>query len=727
VKLEDLNKLYDDAETVDKAVFAEQRANVLLVSGDHYSQTSFETKYSGLRGNREAANKQMKLRIVKNHCYKLNRRYVKSVLQNAGGVKFLPQVDFELAHQKAAELNNSVWQYIRSISNLKEKERRWASDFCALGEVFVKVFWDENAGVVTGYNAEKGEEGEDLVDENGELIPNDKSPVFSGKFKFERIFGFNLLRDPDAKEIEESPYLISRKLMPISDLKRRYKGNDEITKKLSDGDTDEYIVFDTNNSGYTRAKGKTTIREYFFRPSKTYPEGYYYITTKDVILEEGELPYGHFPILGKCFDEHQTSPRGRSFLKQAKPYQTEINRSASHQALTQITLGSDKILYQAGTKLEPGALLPGVRGISYSGQQPVVMEGRDGMKEQGYIESQISEMYGVLDANDLFAANGEVKGSNDLYALLYRNAAQRQQLSEYSEKFEEFLMEICKLTIELAKIYLPDEEMIPAIGKHEMINIAEFRDSEPLLSKVKVESQDDTLDTRFGKQMTFQHLMQYGGNNLSKQDIGLLMRSMPYGNAEEQFREYTIDYDNARNIMLALDRGDYPESIPEDNHEYMVTKLSSRMKQADFKMLDKKIQEAYQNKRQEHQQFLEEERQRTLAEQSEYIPSDGALIACDIYVEDKADPGKAPKRARIPQKALDWLMGKLEAQQGLVQSIEGQNLGEMQTSEGIRNAMNQGQPGEGMPPGMPGMESQGMPPQEGGGMGNMGNGLPPLI
>jgi hypothetical protein len=147
------------------------------------------------------------------------------------------------------------------------------------------------------------------------------------------------------------------------------------------------------------------------------------------------------------------------------------------------------------------------------------------------------------------------------------------------------------------------------------------------------------------------------------------------------------------------------------------------MKQADFKMLDLKIQQAFQRKREEHQQFAEEERQRTIAESSDYIPADGALIACDIYVEDKSDPGKAPKRARIPQKALDWLMSRLEAQQGSVVSTEEKNLGELQTADKIRQAMGMGAAGQPQP----GMEGQGMPGQEGQGMGNMGNGLPPLM
>ena len=85
------------------------------------------------------------------------------------------------------------------------------------------------------------------------------------------------------------------------------------------------------------------------------------------------------------------------------------------------------------------------------------------------------------------------------------------------------------------------------------------------------------------------------------------------------------------------------------------------------------------------------------------------MIACDVYVEDKTDPNKAPKRARIPQNALNWLMEKLEAQKGPILDLQDDTLGQL-------NAMEQmGQQGQGMPPNMMGgsgnMQGEAMPNQ----------------
>lgn len=701
----DLNVLYDEADLVDKAVFAEQRSNILLIAGEHYSSSNLD-KYSNLRTNAQAQQKIKRLRIMKNHSYKVHRRYKSSVLQNANGVKIAPQLEYEIQDQKAAELNQSVWDYIKDNYKIGEKTRRWASDFCGIGEVFLKLFWNPDKGDFIGYNQSTSADGAPLFNNDGSPMPDNDSPVFSGKLEFERVFGFNILRDPSAKEMEESPYLIYRKLADTKELRVRYRERDDVIKSLDDGASEEYIIFDSNKNSYDRAKGKTPIREYYFRPCAIYPRGYFYIATKGAVLEEGELPEGIFPIVHKAFDENQTSPRGRSVQKQARPYQAEINRASSSQAMHQITIGDDKILYQAGTKLAPGSLLPGVRGITYQGMEPKILPGRDGAQYTGYIDSQKAEMYDVLDVNNLFQQGQEVKGGNDLYALLFRSASQRQQLSEYSEKFEEFLVDVCKVALQLAKAYFPEDILVPAIGRRELVNMAEFKSTTPMNFQIKVVPQDNTLETQFGKQMTFQHLMQYSGQQLSRQDIGMLMRTMPYSNTEEQFKEYTLDYDNVKNLMLALDRGEYPESIAEENHDYIVSKLSSRMRQGDFKFLPPQVQQMYAQKRMEHQQLSEEARQRLIAEQAEYIPADGPMIACEMYVEDSTDPSKAPKRARIPQNALNWLVKMLESQSGPLSQLEQANLGE------LRN-LDQGPPGQMMP------QENGMPPAAMGGLMNM--------
>ena len=80
------------------------------------------------------------------------------------------------------------------------------------------------------------------------------------------------------------------------------------------------------------------------------------------------------------------------------------------------------------------------------------------------------------------------------------------------------------------------------------------------------------------------------------------------------------------------------------------------------------------------------------------------MIAVDMYVENKDDPTKAPKRARIPQMALNWLIKQLESQAGSLSKLEQMSSA---TQASVADMLGQANQPPGMPPGMAG---QGMPP-----------------
>jgi hypothetical protein len=244
------------------------------------------------------------------------------------------------------------------------------------------------------------------------------------------------------------------------------------------------------------------VRYHFFRPCKQYPQGYYYISTERGILEEAEIPFGIYPIIWQGFDTYSTNPRGYSIIKVARPYQAEINRASSQAATHQITVGDDKIIYQGGTKMAPGALLPGVRGITYQGAAPQILPGRDGGQFLPYIESQISEMYSacMLEEINMEKESGQI----DPYTLLFRSASSKVKFSRYIEKVEAFMKEFCQVTLELAKHYLPDDAFIQAVGKSEAINIQEFRATVPLSYQIKVEEQSADISDRLGQQLALE-------------------------------------------------------------------------------------------------------------------------------------------------------------------------------------------------------------------------------
>lgn len=667
-KIEDLNRLYSEADQCDQEHFSEQRSNVLLIAGEHYTKRN--SKYwNRVRDSKDLSSEQ-KLRLTKNHINRIAKFYVNQIMSHAPSVLVAPKNEKELQDQKTAELNNAVWQDLRKRQGLRLKTQSWCKDFIDLGEVALKLFWNPNKGRFMGYQAETDELGNVLTDENGQPTPS-KTPVFEGEIEFERIWAFNLLRDPSAKTMDDSAFFIYRKMIDIAKLKALVGDDEEKLKMITEDKDDTYMVFDGNQTNYQKTDKQALLREYYFKPCVDYPQGYYYITTQSGILFEGELPYGIFPIVYTGFDEVQTSARHKSIIKQLRPYQAEINRSASKIAEHQVTLGDDKLLVQSGTKVTNGGHLPGVRTLQYSGAAPTVLQGRAGDQYVSYMSSQIAEMYQVANMKEL---DESADTKLDSFAALWSNIRQKKKFSIYGEKFEGFLIQVCEVALKLAKEYYTPEMLIPAIGKNEYVNISEFKNSEPLCYKVKLEATNDDIETMMGRQLAINHALQYVGNQLSKEDIGKMLRTMPLGNLEESFSDLTIDFDSATNMILALDRGEAPIPNKYDEAKYMLKRLVARTRLADFMQLNPEIQQNYQNMIGIYMQIIEEQQQELLAAQADFIPSSGARIKVDYYVPDPKNPDR-PVRATLPAESIDWLIKRLADQGSAQEQLTSQNQG----------------------------------------------------
>jgi hypothetical protein len=402
-------------------------------------------------------------------------------------------------------------------------------------------------------------------------------------------------------------------------------------------------------------------------------------------------------------DEIPTSPRGRSIIKQLRPYQAEINRAASMVAEHQVTLGSDKLLIQNGTKITSGGHFPGIRAYQWAGAKPEIMPGRSGDHLIDYINNQITEMYSIaLLEEDRLEKDGQL----DPYALLHRSMRQKKRFSTYAEKIEEFLCSLTEICLELYRNYASEQMISEAIGRSEVGNVSEFKNQNKLCYQIKIEPTGDDIETKLGKQLVLNHALQFVGNKLEKEDIGKLMRAMPYGNFDESFGDLTMDYDSATNMILSIDRGEYPAMNKHDNHEYFIKRLVSRTRQADFKMLPPQIQQAYDQRLQEHNLQIQQNLQEIQAMQSDAIPTGGYMVTLDVYVPDPFDPTKS-RRARLPYEAVNWLIQQLERQGKTLEQLEAMNQGNLaQIARGYMGALGNRQGGP------EGMAAAALPPKE---------------
>lgn len=680
--IEDLNQIYSDSESCDKEVFAEMRTNIQLSAGDHYNRAG--SRYWNRVRESRTIDPQQRLRITKNHIGRISRIYQNSILSNNPNVTISPKQEKEIQHQKAAELHNSVLAHIKEKHGLSRKKSLWCKDYIELGEVATKVFWDPNAGIQVDWEPKVDEFGAPEIDMMTGQYVQSEVPVMSGDLVFEVVHGFDLLRHPGVKSMDESPYLIIRKMESFEDLKKKFGDDEKKLSMIKESSQDTFRVYQNSAGAYSKTKGLVMVREYYYKPCAEYPQGYFYITTEEGILTEGTLPFGIFPIIYCGFDEVTTSPRARSIIKQLRPYQIEINRAGSKIAEHQITIGDDKVVFTSGGKPSAGATQPGVRFVSVGGMTPpTIIPGRTGEQYISYVEKQIQEMYQVADVAEL---DQEINGQIDPYTLLFRSIRQKQKFSFYAEKFEQFMVDVHKTALQIFKKYASPHIMIPVLGKNEQVNIDEFKNSNDVCWEIKVEPMSDDIESKMGKQITLNHILQYIGTTLDKQDIGKFLRLSPYLNTEKMFGDMTQGYDNLTNDILALDRGEYPEPNEYDDHEYMVKGLVSRIKQPDFKFLHPYIQSLYKKKISEHEQILAMQQAKIREAESEFCPSSGYLVVCDLYVPDPANP-KQSKRVRVPSEALTWLLKKLELQGTTQQAIE--QMGSQQATADIAQMVTQ--------------------------------------
>lgn len=705
-----LNALYLDGESCDQEVFAEQRSNLLLFAGEHYNRRH-SLFYKRIRDTREL-NQEQKIRLTKNHIQNICKIYANNIVSATPGVGFEPKDEQSIQDQKAATLHHSVWRDACEKYGIENNlVDQWCDDFIQVGEVITKIFWDPMAGEVKAYEQKiddagqpvfydvNGEETNDGVDEYGNphsLVADPDLPVFSGQMVFEEVYGFNLFRSAQAKRMEDSPFLMIRKMSNTKDMKQRYRNDPDKAKLFEETQEDTFVVFDAGFNGYKKTQGLSMIREFYFKPSPEYPKGYFYITTKAGIVEEGELPGGIFPIVFQEYERIQTTCRGRSPIKHMRPYQIEINRAASKIAEHQVTLGDDKLLVQNGTKVSAGIALPGVRSINYTGSDPKVLGGRSGEQYVSYMTGQIAELYQVMNvAQDGEDANAQM----DPFALLFRSASQKKKFQRYTKRFELFLLNVTKTYLKLAKVHLPDDQIIWAIGKSEQINIPEFKSANDICYQINVEAQSDDIETKLGKQLVLNHVLQYVGPQLKPDDIGKLMRQMPYANFDGSFDDMTIDYDSVQNTLLALDRGEQVVPSQYGDLVYKIKRLTLRTEKPDFKYLAPPIQMAYQQIIQQYSQLEAQQQVQIQRAQQGYIPTGGQLLGCDFFVTDPESPSKT-RRARLPSESVQWLVTQLEAQGQSLDQIESLSGGNQSQ---IASLMAQ-QPG-GMPQLRPGVKS----------------------
>jgi hypothetical protein len=644
--LEKLRKMYEEGKRIDEKLCAEQRTNVLLRAGEHYKKAqSSRTMIEQFR-ERGIISQDQSIRLTKNHIHRITNIFINATLDGNPSTQAVPFNEDEVQDVKKAEMNNSVMRWVKETNDWEELRDKFVSDQVIIGECWGKIRFDYGKGTK-------------VVDEEGK-----ESRL--GEFVVDRVFGFDLKRDPNARSKEESRWWIHESMVDIEEFKLMVgKLAPDQLENVAASSQGTVKLFDANTGEYRERKDQVMVMELFVKPSIVNPNGWYVLFTDKMKITEDELPFGIYPLIGQVFDDLTTTPRGISIIKVCRPYQIEINRSASKMAEHQITVGDDKVYIQQGAKIVSHGKVDGVRVYKVSGAPPTVQPGRTGEQYMSYQLSQISEMYEACGLSDVKEDKEQL---GDPYQLLYRSMREKKKFVPYITKYERFERSLFKTILAMAKKYLTDQHVIKIAGRTEVMNIEEFKTMSDDGYDFKLIPQSGDIESKFGKILSITQTLQYAGNQLGPDQIGELIKNLPMGNEGRTFSNLTVNADNAMNDILALDRGVYIPANPEDNHEYMINALTHRMKKPDFRFLNPEVQEGYVNRRSEHAMYMDEQKSAITQGNLGMIPSGGFLITVNASWYNPMT--QRVERIKVPSASMQWLVQRLEQQGFYTQSIE---------------------------------------------------------
>lgn len=672
-----LESKYNDAIQIDQPIFDEMKHNVLIFSGEHYSKTNKKFK-ERLRRTENITNEN-KIRLTKNHLNKIMKIYINNIVSYSPGATVLPRTE-NIHDQIDAELCRSSWEYIRELVGYKKKVRKGVEHFSIIGEAWLKQLFDPNDGKIIGYEKQVDDNGQQVFDANGQPVEDKEKPIYSGKHIDELITPYDVFRDKNALTFDESEFIGIRKLVVPEELYRMIDADpttDKDTKKskkekVKTSSNAQYLTFSGSNAPVAFSEGLALLKEFYFKVSAKYPEGYYYFVCEGEIIFEGVLQKDKdgepiYPLTYVLCDEFDGCPRGYSPMKQGRPVQTEINRAASKIAETQITLGDDKIVTLHGGGLTEGDKMAGIRQLKVlNSMQYQVIPGRSGEQYLEYMNGQIDELYKIMD---VLEDSQERQNAGDLQQTLYHSLKNKKKFTYYSDKIEGWLVEWCKKDIALAKSYWKPETVLKAVGKNEQINIPEFKNSSDSCYDIKVVPMSDDIESTMGKYLVFRDMLQYG--KLDEIAVGKIAEQMPFIDGKVVFSHQTLPETEVKNILLALDRGEMPVISKFDGNERIVAGITQRMREPDFQFLVEKNPQVYQNYMQQYKERTEAISEKVKAQQDAnagIIPTGGPQIKIDMYVADPKNPQRTI-RATVDQVSAMWFLKRLGEQGAAMEQV----------------------------------------------------------
>lgn len=463
---------------------------------------------------------------------------------------------------KVAVIHDNLYAINYSSMNFENQEfRKQAERYCELLNGYAARIWErdklDKKGREITKDAAINDEGIMYVDFDMEK----KTPVNEVIKKCDVYYG-----NENDDEIQNQPYILIRKRMPVVKAHELAEKNDVSAEKIA------LIVGDKDNFEESGEAAKIELDEMVTVIYKMYKKDgtvHFSSATKLVdIVKDADIGISLYPVAHFNWEQKEGSARGEGEVRYLIPNQIEVNRTEVRRVLTVKYQAYPQKVVDTSKIVNPSALNQ-VGGVVKTNGQPV----DDVHKVVGTIPpAQMSPDVKQLQ-DDLINITRDLAGAGDTAtgqvnpeaasgrAILAVQQASQQPMTEQKEGYKYFLEDLARIWNEYLVVYsdggvnMEETTTDPNTGEEitQIVNVPQSA-LEQLQATVKIDITPKGVYDRFAMEQTMENFLLQGYFNIQRMgEFKAYVKALPDDSVAPKMRLLEIiDYMEEEQRKIAL-------------------------------------------------------------------------------------------------------------------------------------------------------------------------------
>lgn len=469
----------DACESYYGGYFQVQLENLWLFRGAHWlNQDRYSNRFYDTRG---AATRRSP-KVVINHLFDLVEQHVSRLTRFRPAVAIFP-ANTEYEDERNAKISKDVLDFIWYQNVIDTYLQEFARQAKIFGEAYMYILWDPNKGDIhPGTRVMNQGLRVPLLDPVTQLpvTSQDGTNLFIDKEIRVGDVAYSLdapwhTFDMPCRNRDDIDWCIRWRVVDVDYLKAKYP--DKAEKIKADPGME---VFQNYRFDIGKLKNEVVVYELFHRHSEFLSKGRYVKFTKNVVLENSDLPYSHgkLPYVRISDIDVPDWIRGMSFFQQLFPLQHQLNACASLIFKAMVLTAHPKIVMPDGAcKIEQLANESTI--VTYRGGVPPTLMTSPIISGEVFqyldkMEATLEKLSGIFTMSRGQAPSG-VRAAKALRVLEEQEDKRAFLMNvKYNQNG---LVENAKMTLSVAGDYYDDSDgrLARVVGKNNEFRLQEFK------------------------------------------------------------------------------------------------------------------------------------------------------------------------------------------------------------------------------------------------------------